>query len=99
MTPRSVVIVGAGLAGSRCAETLRAEGFDGQVTLVGDEPLGPYERPALSKQFLAGTKERIELRPPSHWEERDIKLCSAGAWHASCPEWAKSRAPRRPTRS
>lgn len=69
-----MVIVGAGLAGSRCAETLRAEGFDGQVTLVGDEPLGPYERPALSKEFLLGKKERIELRPPSHWEERDIKL-------------------------
>jgi 3-phenylpropionate/trans-cinnamate dioxygenase ferredoxin reductase component len=74
MTARSVVIVGAGLAGSRCAETLRAEGFDGQVTLVGDEPLGPYERPALSKEFLAGEKDRIELRPESHWEERDINL-------------------------
>ncbi len=74
MTARSVVIVGAGLAGSRCAETLRAQGFDGQVTLVGDEPLGPYERPALSKEFLAGAKERIELRPDSYWEERDIKL-------------------------
>ncbi|HET8822956.1 MAG TPA: FAD-dependent oxidoreductase [Thermoleophilaceae bacterium] len=74
MSARSVVIVGAGLAGSRCAETLRAEGFDGQVTLVGDEPLGPYERPALSKEFLAGRKERIELRSPDHWDERDIKL-------------------------
>jgi 3-phenylpropionate/trans-cinnamate dioxygenase ferredoxin reductase subunit len=68
------VIVGAGLAGSRCAETLRAEGFDGLVTLVGDEPLGPYERPALSKEFLAGKKERIELRGADHWDERDIKL-------------------------
>jgi NADPH-dependent 2,4-dienoyl-CoA reductase/sulfur reductase-like enzyme len=74
MTARSVVIIGAGLAGSRCAETLRAQGFDGQVTLVGDEPLGPYERPALSKEFLAGKKEAIELRDPSYWEERDIKL-------------------------
>jgi NADPH-dependent 2,4-dienoyl-CoA reductase/sulfur reductase-like enzyme len=74
MTPRSVVIVGAGLAGSRCAETLRAQGFEGHVTLVGDEPLGPYERPALSKHFLAGTKERVELRPSSYWEERDIKV-------------------------
>lgn len=74
MSARSVVIVGAGLAGSRCAETLRAQGFDGQVTLVGDEPLGPYERPALSKEFLAGTKGGIELREPDHWEQRDIKL-------------------------
>jgi 3-phenylpropionate/trans-cinnamate dioxygenase ferredoxin reductase component len=74
MTPRSVVIVGAGLAGSRCAETLRALGFDGRVTLVGDEALGPYERPALSKEFLAGARRRIELRTPAHWEERGISL-------------------------
>ena len=74
MTVRSVVIIGAGLAGSRCAETLRAEGYDGHVTLVGDEHVGPYERPALSKEFLAGEKGRIELRPESHWEERDIRL-------------------------
>lgn len=74
MTARSVLIVGAGLAGSRCAETLRAEGFDGRVTLVGDEPVGPYERPALSKELLAGAKERVELRPAEHWEERAIDL-------------------------
>jgi 3-phenylpropionate/trans-cinnamate dioxygenase ferredoxin reductase component len=74
MSVRSVVIVGAGLAGSRCAETLRAQGFDGHVTLVGDEAVGPYDRPALSKQFLAGTKARIELRPDTYWEDREIEL-------------------------
>jgi 3-phenylpropionate/trans-cinnamate dioxygenase ferredoxin reductase component len=74
MNARSVVIVGAGLAGSRCAETLRAEGFDGRILLVGDEQLPPYERPALSKEFLAGERDRIELRPPSHWDEREIEL-------------------------
>ena len=74
MTARTVVIVGAGLAGSRCAETLRAEGFDGRILLVGDEALMPYERPALSKEFLAGKRDRIELRPQAHWEERDIEL-------------------------
>jgi 3-phenylpropionate/trans-cinnamate dioxygenase ferredoxin reductase component len=71
---RSVVIVGAGLAGSRCAETLRAEGFDGRIVLVGDEALPPYERPALSKEYLAGERGRIELRPRAHWDERGIEL-------------------------
>ena len=74
MSPRTVVIVGAGLAGSRCAETLRAEGFDGRLVVFGDEPHAPYERPALSKEFLAGARERLELRPSSHWEEREIEL-------------------------
>ena len=53
-TPGTVVIAGAGLAGTRCAETLRAEGYEGEVVLVGEEPHAPYERPALSKEFLAG---------------------------------------------
>jgi 3-phenylpropionate/trans-cinnamate dioxygenase ferredoxin reductase component len=74
MTPRTVVIVGAGLAGSRCADTLRSEGFDGRVVLVGDEPLPPYERPALSKAYLAGDKHDIELRPRKHWSESGIEL-------------------------
>ena len=72
----SVLIVGAGLAGARAAETLRAEGFDGAVTLVGDEPTAPYERPALSKDFLAGTRseENLLLRRPGFWEGRGIEL-------------------------
>jgi 3-phenylpropionate/trans-cinnamate dioxygenase ferredoxin reductase component len=74
VSARSVVIVGAGLAGSRCAETLRSEGFDGRIVLVGEEERPPYERPALSKEFLAGERERIELRPPAHWDERGIEL-------------------------
>ena len=74
MSPRTVLIVGAGLAGSRCAETLRAEGFDGRIVLVGDEPVAPYERPALSKELLAGERSRTELRPDGFWEEREIEL-------------------------
>lgn len=76
MTPSSVLIVGAGLAGARCAETLRAEGYDGKLVLVGDELLPPYERPALSKEYLAGTKpeEDLLLRAPSSWAEREIEL-------------------------
>ena len=76
MVPESILVVGAGLAGARCAETLRAEGYDGSLTLVGDEFLPPYERPALSKEFLAGTKSERELllRPPSSWSEQEIDL-------------------------
>ena len=74
--PRSVVIVGAGLAGSRCAETLRAEGYDGSLVVLGAEPVAPYERPALSKEFLAGERDAdsLSLRPPSFWAERGIEL-------------------------
>ncbi|SEM26835.1 NAD(P)/FAD-dependent oxidoreductase [Nonomuraea pusilla] len=52
--PGRVVIVGASLAGLRAAETLRREGFRGELTLIGDEPHEPYDRPPLSKQVLAG---------------------------------------------
>src|SRR5688572_3574685 len=52
---RRIVIVGASLAGLRAAETLRARGFDGELTIIGDEPHRPYDRPPLSKQVLQGT--------------------------------------------
>jgi 3-phenylpropionate/trans-cinnamate dioxygenase ferredoxin reductase component len=76
MTLDSIVVVGAGLAGARCAETLRSEGYDGSLVVVGDELLPPYERPALSKEYLAGTKAEHELllRAPSAWAERGIEL-------------------------
>ena len=70
----TVLIAGAGLAGARCAETLRAEGFDGRIVLAGDEPHAPYERPALSKELLAGTRDDVALRPWSHWAEQGIEL-------------------------
>lgn len=59
------MVVGAGLAGLRAAETLRAEGFSGSVVLVAEEGELPYDRPPLSKQYLAGTwgRDRIALRP------------------------------------
>ena len=76
MNARVVAIVGAGLAGARAAETLRAEGFDGRVVLYGEEPVAPYERPALSKEFLAGTRdeESLLLRKDSFWGARSIEL-------------------------
>ena len=52
-----IVVVGASLAGLRAAETLRDRGFDGELTLVGEEPHRPYDRPPLSKQVLQGTWE------------------------------------------
>ena len=75
-TPRSILIVGAGLAGSRCAETLRALGFDGSLTVVGEERSPPYERPALSKEFLAGDRDEdgLLLRASSFWRGRNIEL-------------------------
>ena len=57
----SVVIIGAGLAGLQTAEALRAGGFGGSITLVGDEPTGPYHRPPLSKAWLAGDMDASQL--------------------------------------
>jgi len=74
MSPARVLIVGAGLAGSRCAETLRALGHEGEIVLAGDEPCAPYERPALSKQLLDGSRTEIELRGDAFWRERHIDL-------------------------
>ena len=76
--PGNVLIVGGGLAGARCAETLRAEGYEGRVVLVGAEPEPPYERPALSKELLAGPRrpEDLALRAPGWWAERGIERVS-----------------------
>ncbi len=71
-----VLVVGAGLAGSRCAEALRAGGYERPVTVVGAEPFAPYERPALSKELLAGARDPdcLLLRPAGWWDERGIDL-------------------------
>jgi 3-phenylpropionate/trans-cinnamate dioxygenase ferredoxin reductase subunit len=70
----TVLIVGAGFAGAHTAETLRSLGFDGRIVLAGDEPHPPYERPALSKELLAGTRDEIGLRPRGHWRQLDVEL-------------------------
>ena len=67
-------IVGAGLAGARAAETLRAEGFDGRVVLVGAEAHLPYERPALSKGYLQGTADAPFVHPAEWYAEQDVDL-------------------------
>ncbi|MCZ6524863.1 MAG: FAD-dependent oxidoreductase [Alphaproteobacteria bacterium] len=70
------VIIGAGQAGGRAAETLRAEGFAGRVVVVGAEAYVPYERPPLSKQLLKGEEgpERAFLHPPEYYPEKEIEL-------------------------
>ena len=60
-SPRSVTIVGAGLAGHSAAKALRAQGFDGTLTVVGAEPHRPYDRPPLSKEFLLGILDESDL--------------------------------------
>ena len=72
----AVVIAGAGLAGAKAAETLRDEGFDGPVVLIGDETERPYERPPLSKDYLLGKAERetIFVHPQSWYAEHDVDL-------------------------
>ena len=55
------VIVGASLGGAKAAEALRAEGFGGQIVLIGAEPHYPYERPPLSKGYLQGAEERDKI--------------------------------------
>lgn len=71
-----VIVVGAGQAGSSCVAKLRNGGFDGQITLIGEEPVPPYQRPPLSKAYLMGdmTQERLLLRPAAFYDENDIQL-------------------------
>lgn len=73
---KTVVIVGAGQAAAQAAASLRSEGFQGGIVLYGDEPHLPYQRPPLSKAFLAGetTPERLELRPAAFYQDQDVTL-------------------------
>jgi 3-phenylpropionate/trans-cinnamate dioxygenase ferredoxin reductase component len=72
---QTFVIVGAGLAGAKAAETLREEGFDGRLILIGDEPERPYERPPLSKEYLRReTDEKPFVHDEGFYDENDIEL-------------------------
>jgi 3-phenylpropionate/trans-cinnamate dioxygenase ferredoxin reductase component len=79
--PQRVVIIGAGQAGGQAAYSLRLGGFAGGITLVGDEPAPPYQRPPLSKAYLKGEleAERLFLKPVEYYAEHDIALVTGDA--------------------
>lgn len=75
VTERGVVIVGAGQGGFQAAASLRQEGYEAPITLVGDEPGLPYQRPPLSKAYLKdGDAERLALRPAAFYETEEITV-------------------------
>jgi 3-phenylpropionate/trans-cinnamate dioxygenase ferredoxin reductase subunit len=78
MAGRGFVIVGAGLAGAKAVEALREQGYDGTITLVGDEQHRPYERPPLSKDYLAGKAERdsVFVHTADWYDEHNVTLRS-----------------------
>jgi 3-phenylpropionate/trans-cinnamate dioxygenase ferredoxin reductase component len=73
---RPFVVIGAGLCGGTAVHTLRQEGFDGGIVLVGEEPDPPYERPPLSKEYLRGEQslDSLFLQPSSWYEEHRVEL-------------------------
>jgi 3-phenylpropionate/trans-cinnamate dioxygenase ferredoxin reductase component len=89
-TDQTHVIVGASLAGAKAAETLREEGFEGRVVLVGVEEERPYERPPLSKDYLRGEagRDKVYVHDEGFYEEHDIELrlgrAAVGLDTASC---------------
>jgi 3-phenylpropionate/trans-cinnamate dioxygenase ferredoxin reductase subunit len=70
------IIVGAGHGGAQAAISLRQYAFAGSIAMIGAEPEPPYDRPSLSKDYLAGKKtfDRIQLRPAEFWASRDVVL-------------------------
>ncbi len=76
MDHADVIIVGTGHGGAQAAIALRQSGFEGSISLIGRDSEPPYERPPLSKEYLAGEKpfERIQIRPAQFWPDKDIDL-------------------------
>ncbi len=74
--PGTIIIVGASLAGVTAAQTMRTEGFDGRIVLLGEEADLPYERPPLSKGYLSGDtpREQVYLHEPSFYADNDIDV-------------------------
>ena len=76
MDNADVVIVGTGHGGAQAAIALRQQGHEGSIVMVGRDSEPPYERPPLSKEYLAGDKpfERIMIRPAKFWADKDVEL-------------------------
>ena len=74
--PQNIVLAGGGLAAQRCAETLRRAGYAGAIRMVCAEPHAPYDRPPLSKELLAGTRDEpsLALRPAEWYAGHDVEL-------------------------
>ncbi len=72
----ATVIVGAGHAAGQAAASLRQQGYEGEVLIIGDEPHIPYQRPPLSKQYLSGEQgiERVYLRPEKFYADKNITV-------------------------
>ena len=90
MDPRHFVIVGGGTCAGSAASTLRAEGFDGAVAIVSNEPMPPYERPPLSKDYLTGKTAAEDLA---------INPAGAGRGRQPGPPHSAQYFPDRTTRS
>ena len=94
---QTIVIVGASLAGAKAAETLREEGFDGRIVLLGDEPERPYERPPLSKDYLRGEAERdkVYVHDEGFYADARHRAAHLGRTRRrrSTPARARSRSP------
>jgi 3-phenylpropionate/trans-cinnamate dioxygenase ferredoxin reductase subunit len=84
------MIVGASLAGAKAAETLRTEGFDGEVVLISEESITPYERLPLSKQYLRGEEERDEHKLLVHDEGTTTTTTSSCACPPGSRRWRRA---------
>jgi 3-phenylpropionate/trans-cinnamate dioxygenase ferredoxin reductase subunit len=85
---RTIVIVGASLAGVKAAETLRSQGFDGRIVLIGDEPHEPYQRPPLSKGYLSGQADLddVYLHNSAWYGEQAVDVRTSTTVTAISPE-------------
>ena len=74
--PEHFLIIGSGQAAAQAVQTLRQEKFSGSITIVGEEAYPPYQRPPLSKKYLAGelSVERLYLKPISHYKNKDVTM-------------------------